>query len=109
MVFKETFETIHETEKEVQKCLTYLKEHAYNGREMLNASKYIKSYKEELGIQSRLKFLADFLEDEKKQAEKELKTFKQGVATECLNVKCKQIENKIQSDFAIEDDYGEED
>jgi len=109
MVFKETFETIHETELEVQTFLTYLKEHSYNSKEKCLAKKYVKAYKQEVKIEGRLKFLVDFLEEEKRQTERELRDFKQGVSMACLGIKCKQIENRIQAEFATDDDYGEED
>lgn len=108
MAFKETFETVHETELEVQKFLTYLKEHSHASETNYENEKLVKAYKEESEIEGRLKFLIEFLEEEKGQTEKELKVFKQGLAMECLGMKCKQIENRIQAEFATDEDYGEE-
>jgi hypothetical protein len=109
MAFKETFETINESEREVQKFLTYLKEHSNESEKRIKEGKYVKAYKQEFGIERRLKLLLDFFEEEKKQAENELREFKQGAASICLGIKCKQIDSKIQNEFAIDEDFGEED
>lgn len=109
MPFKETLETIHETEKEVQRFMTELKEHSYSSTKKTGEGRYIKAYKEELEIEKELKFLCDFLKGEKRETEEELKEFKQGVAKECLKMKCKQIDRRIEEEFSIEDeDFGEE-
>lgn len=109
MAFKETFETIKESEKEIQRLLTFLKEHSFKSKKHVDNLKYIKAYKEEFALEKQLKLLADFLEEEKQQAEEELKVFKKEIASECLNIKCKQIDNKIQNEFAVDEDFGEED
>lgn len=109
MAFKETLETIRETEKEVQKFITKLKEHSYNSKKKSENGKFIKAYKDELEIEKELKFLCDFLKSEKVETAKELKAFKAGVAIECLKMKCKQIDKKIEDEFSMEDeDFGEE-
>ncbi|KAM0680343.1 hypothetical protein GINT2_001399 [Glugoides intestinalis] len=104
MAFKETFETAYEAEREVQKILTCLKEHSHNSKKMIADDKLIKAYKEECFIESRLEFLNEFLEGQKKEVESELNMFKERIASEALSIKCKQIEEKVKRMFDIEDE-----
>lgn len=108
MAFKESFETAHEAEREVQRFLTCLKEHSHNSKKMLADDKLIKAYKEECCIESRLEFLNEFLEGQKREVETELQTFKERISSEALSIKCKQIEEKVKSIFDAEDDIEDE-
>lgn len=110
MTFKETFETTREAEKEVHSAITYLKEHSHLSAKHLEDEMYIKSYKEELGIEGKLRWLNEFLEGEKQDCRDELRRFKESISTKCLKIKCKQIENVMRRDFAdISEDYEEDD
>lgn len=110
MAFKETFETTREAEREVQNTITYLKEHSYLSAKYVSTENYIKSYKEELGIEGELKWLRDFLESEKQECEDELRRFKESISTEGLKIKCRQIENAMKSCFSDDaEDYGDDD
>jgi hypothetical protein len=104
MVFKETLETTFEAEKEVQKTITFLKEHSFLSSKHIGEQKYIKSYAEELLIEGELKWLSKFLKTQKNECEKELNDFKESVNKECLRIKCGQIENM----FANTEDDGDE-
>lgn len=110
MTFKETFETTKEAEKEVQSVITYLKEHSHSSAKHLETGKYIKSYKEELGIGGKLRWLNEFLERQKQECNNELRSFKESISTECLKIKCRQVDNVMRSDFPdYNEDYGEDD
>lgn len=111
MVFKETLETPIETEREVQKFLTYLEEHKYHSKRHMDSGKIIKAYAEEIKIERSLLFLTNFLNSQITESQKELRNFKKGVAAESLKLKCKQIDDWVRAEFLIEDneDFGEED
>ena len=111
MVFKETFETNKESELEVQKFLTYLEEHKYHSKRLIEEDKINESYQEEIGIERNILFLNFFLKNQVEDSKNELKTFKKGIAMESLKLKCKQIDNWVSSEFRTEDDedFGEED
>lgn len=110
MAFKETFETTREAEREIQSMITYLKEHNHLSAKHINAENYIKSYKEELGIEGELKWLREFLEGEKQECEDEVRRFKESISTEGLRIKCRQIENAMKSYFPDDnEDYGDDD
>lgn len=109
MAFKEAFSSTIETEKEVQRFITYLKEHGFNSERHINNGNYIKSYKEEVGIESQLKALNVFFQREVEYAEQELAAFKESVSVSCLKNKCRSIERCFQMFSDEEDDYGDED
>lgn len=109
MVFKETFETPKETEREVQRFLTHLEEHKFYSQKAMQEDKTIKSYKEEVEIERSLLFLNKFLKNEVGETAKEVKVFKEGVAIESLKLKCKQIDKWIEMEFQDDENFGDDD
>jgi len=110
MIFRETFNSTVESEKEAQRFITYLKEHAYNSERHLKSQNYIKAYKAELKIESQLKALNVFFQREVEKAEEDLVAFNESVSKSCLKARCKKIEQAIQM-FSDDDeeDFGDDD
>lgn len=108
-MLKESIVSTKEAEKEVQTTITYLKLHINESNKAVEMKRYIKSYKEELGIESNLRRLSQVIFNLKNESKTELYNFKSAVSAECLKIRCKQIEDRMKKEFSDEEDFGEDD
>lgn len=109
MVIKESLESTNEVAQEVQKTITAIKVPCYKSATHLEAGRFIKVYKEELELETELKWLSEYLGRQKKVCREEACAAKEAINKQCLQMKCRQIENMFQNIESDEnEDFGEE-
>ncbi|KAI5176503.1 hypothetical protein PAEPH01_2318 [Pancytospora epiphaga] len=109
MVLRETLESVHEAELEIQRCISRMKTQIYGADKELEQGRHIKAYKKELELETELKWLSDFLQRQKREVEEELEASKVEINKEMLRIRCKQIEDMFnQVDDDDNEDFGEE-
>jgi hypothetical protein len=98
-----------EAEREVQNVITFMKEFSHESSKHIESAKYIKSYKTELGIESQLRRLSQVIFNIKNESKEEMNKFKSTISSECLRIRCKQVEDQMKLQFSDEENYGDDD